>query len=291
MKYTEPGTYKIQYTAEDGCGKTTVEDRTVIVEIPITYRTVLYADGTFIINESSRDEASNIAKHGNVTKAYAPFDPNASTDIGKYIFSNDSVKPWYNQRSLIKAVEIGSPISPFSTSRWFSYCSKLSSCDFSNLDTSNVTDMSDMFNYCNSLTTLDLSNFNTSNVTNMSRMFSSCSALSSLNVRSFNTSNVTNMQGMFFWCTSLATLDLSSFNTANVTNMSDMFNTSSELTTIYASNSFIVSQSTGTNNMFYNTDSLVGGAGTTWSTGHQHGEYARIDNPPTAPGYFTLKED
>lgn len=34
MKYTEPGTYKIQYTAEDGCGKTTVEDRTVIVEMP-----------------------------------------------------------------------------------------------------------------------------------------------------------------------------------------------------------------------------------------------------------------
>lgn len=36
MKYTEPGTYKIQYTAEDGCGKTTVEDRTVIVtELPV----------------------------------------------------------------------------------------------------------------------------------------------------------------------------------------------------------------------------------------------------------------
>lgn len=37
MKYTEPGTYKIQYTAEDGCGKTTVADRTVIVTEPNVY--------------------------------------------------------------------------------------------------------------------------------------------------------------------------------------------------------------------------------------------------------------
>ena len=34
MKYTEPGTYKIQYTAEDGCGKKTMADRTVIVTEP-----------------------------------------------------------------------------------------------------------------------------------------------------------------------------------------------------------------------------------------------------------------
>lgn len=37
MKYTEPGTYKIQYTAEDGCGKKTVADRTVIVSPPTIF--------------------------------------------------------------------------------------------------------------------------------------------------------------------------------------------------------------------------------------------------------------
>ena len=42
------------------------------------------------------------------------------------------------------------------------------------VDTSTVTNMSDMFNSCSSLTALDVSKFNTSNVTNMSNMFYSC---------------------------------------------------------------------------------------------------------------------
>ena len=39
--------------------------------------------------------------------------------------------------------------------------------------------------------------------------------------------------------------------------------------------------------VFQDAGSLVGGAGTRWSASHIDGEYARIDNPPTAPGYFT----
>lgn len=41
--------------------------------------------------------------------------------------------------------------------------------------------------------------------------------------------------------------------------------------------------------MFYKCSSLVGGAGTAYNSGHTDKEYARIDNPPDAPGYFTLK--
>ena len=49
MKIDTEGTYTLRYTAEDECGNVTTEDRTVVVE-NITYRTVLYTDGTFIIN-------------------------------------------------------------------------------------------------------------------------------------------------------------------------------------------------------------------------------------------------
>lgn len=39
--------------------------------------------------------------------------------------------------------------------------------------------------------------------------------------------------------------------------------------------------------MFSGCTSLVGGAGTAYDANHTDGEYARIDNPPNAPGYFT----
>lgn len=48
MKINTDGTYTLQYTAVDSCGNETIEERTVIVASP---RTVLYTDGTFIINE------------------------------------------------------------------------------------------------------------------------------------------------------------------------------------------------------------------------------------------------
>lgn len=39
--------------------------------------------------------------------------------------------------------------------------------------------------------------------------------------------------------------------------------------------------------MFARCGSLVGGSGTAYSASHTDGEYARIDNPPDSPGYFT----
>ena len=114
--------------------------------------------------------------------------------------------------------------SPVSTASWFTLCYDLRTIEnLQYLNTSNVTDMSDMFKGCESLTSLDLSSFNTANVTDMSEMFKSCESLTSLNLSSFNTANVTDMSDMFASCESLISLDLSSFNTANVTDMSKMF--------------------------------------------------------------------
>ena len=138
----------------------------------------------------------------------------------------------------------------------FSNCDECKEIDLSNVDTSNVTNMSYMFFNCRSLTSLDLSSFDTSSVTDMTGMFFNCCSLVSLDLSSFDTSSVTNMLDMFCYCTSLVSLDLSSFDASGVTNMAEMFARCNSLTAIDLSNF-------GTNNvkdmsyMFYECDSLI----------------------------------
>ncbi|SFE56549.1 surface protein, partial [Enterococcus casseliflavus] len=97
------------------------------------------------------------------------------------------------------------------------------SLDLSNFDTRNVTDMSNMFN-ASRAEKLDLSNFDTSNVTNMSSMFMG-SLATSLEIASFNTSRVIEMSHMFN-ASRAEKLDLSQFNTSNVRFMNNMFSSS-----------------------------------------------------------------
>ena len=118
----------------------------------------------------------------------------------------------------------------------FNYCSKLTSLDLSNFDTSSVIDMSFMFRSCSNLTSLDVSNFDTSSVTNMAYMFSDCSKLTSLYLSNFNTSSVADMSNMFGSCFDLTSLDVSNFDTSNVTNMYYMFRGCSKLTSLDVSN-------------------------------------------------------
>ena len=134
--------------------------------------------------------------------------------------------------------------------------SNITSIDLTYLDTSKVTNMSDMFYGCSSLTSLDVSNLDTSKVTNMSYMFYSCSSLTSLDVSKFDTSNVTNMSGMFAYCEKITTLDVSNLDTSNVTNMYDMFSNCSSLTSLDVSN-LDTSKVTNMGGMFSNCRSLT----------------------------------
>lgn len=301
-------------TAVDGNGNDITADVTVRM---MNYRTVLYTDGTFIINEKETDIASNVALHGEATNVYIPFDPNEHP----YVFASAAARPWHNESSLIKNVEIGTAIEPTSTKYWFTNTA-LDSIDLTNLKPTRFTDASYMFSGYRG-TKLDLSTLDTSNVTNMTRMFANISNISELNISNLDTHNVTTMEGMFvnFYplaftvldlssfdtsnlqnCSDmfssayyLTEIDLSSFDTSNVTNMWGMFNNCQRLTTIYASASFVtdgVSQRMSTDMFANNTGihRLVGGAGTAWSSSNPTDKtYARIDNPPDAPGYFTQK--
>lgn len=294
MQIDTAGTYTLKYTAEDACGNVTEATREVVAEVPPTYRTVLYTDGTFIINESSRDQAANEALHGVATNVYNPFNPNgelASWD--KYIFTNGSQRQWHLEKNNIIRVEVGSPCSPISLAYWFDDCNALVDADLKNLDTSNVEDFSSLFQTCAALENLDISSFNTSNAVNMQNMFSGCRKIIP-DVTHFDTQKVQTMDSMFQQVgnrlTAPLTLDLSSFDTANVTGITNVFSNMWNVKTILASSAFVLPNIAPTTNMFYGCDALVGGAGTANATARNNTAlYARIDNPPDAPGYFTLK--
>ena len=168
-------------------------------------------------------------------------------------------------------------------------CELLTSLDLSHFNTSKVESMFLMFYLCEALTSLDLRSFDTSNVTNMRQMFSCCPALASLDLSSFNTSNVKNMDEMFGSCSALTSLDLSSFNTSKVTDMGFMFRYDSALKTIYVGSGWNTSSVTFSNMMFYACTSLVGGQGTTYNPNQTDADYAHIDGGTSNPGYFTEK--
>ena len=173
-------------------------------------------------------------------------------------------------------------------SQMFYNCESLNTLDVSKFNTENVWDMSGMFYGCESLRTLDVSKFNTSKVTKMGWMFDGCSSLESLDVTKFNTENVTWMNFMFAECYSLNELDLTNFNTENVKYMNNMFEGDSLLTTIYCnrdwSASTVLESST---NMFTGCTSLVGVNGTAYDANVIDITYARPDKAGQ-PGYFTV---
>ena len=111
-------------------------------------------------------------------------------------------------------------------------------------------------------------------------------------MRFLNTSEVTRMDAMFSRCYKLTVLELGSFNTAKVTDMSDMFRSCSALQSIYARESWTMTDMalTSSHNIFKDCNSLVGGKGTAYDANHVDGAYARIDGGTDNPGYFTGPE-
>ena len=160
-----------------------------------------------------------------------------SKPAGAYDLNVESNDPGWNAQSAnIKKVVFDASFAnarPTSCCRWFADCFYLTEIDgIENLNTQNVTDMSEMFTCCYALTSLDVSNFNTQNVEDMTDMFLGCEGLS--------------------------LLDLSNFNTANVMGMSSMFSGCSTLQTIFASDKFVTDKVSGGDDMFISCENLKG---------------------------------
>lgn len=117
--------------------------------------------------------------------------------------------------------------------RMFRGCSNLeeldlSGCDFSELQT---IDMSNMFAYCNALTSLDASGWNTSNVTSMNSTFLDCHNLTTISgIEEWDTHQLKYMEYMFKNCKNLTSIDLSNWDIRNVTSMFYTFNGCTNLT-------------------------------------------------------------
>ena len=188
---------------------------------------------------------------------------------------------------------------------------------FPKLNTTVLTDLSFIFsNFANSLTKLDLTGLDTSHVKTVESMFAGTHFTLDVPTKiSFDTSNVHNMHNMFYYakssdglldlsdlnvsnvtdmsnlvyCTWIVTVDLTGWDTRNVTNMAEMFRDSNYLKTIYVSESFVTTNVTKSDGIFYSSygRSFVGGNGTT-ATGSEDITYARIDKPGQ-PGLFTKK--
>ena len=169
---------------------------------------------------------------------------------GYYLFSELS------KLITIEKIEYVDTSQVTNMSNMFNRCSSLTNIDLSHFDTSQVTNMLMMFNRCSSLTNLDVSHFDTSQITSMSSMFSECSNLTNLNLSNFDTSQVTDMNRMFYHCKSLVNLDVNHFDTSQVIDMSNMFWGCINLTSLNLRN-FDTSNVTNMREMFYTCDSLT----------------------------------
>ena len=236
--------------------------------------TVLYSDGTLIINEDGKSARNlNIEKHGEVVKEYA-----AMSVANSYVFSSDTSMPWNSEKTSVTSVEIGSEMQPVSTQYWAHGLENMTTGDFTKLDTSQVTSMYYMFyeaGYNASTFNLTgLNNWDTSSVTSMYRMFFQAGYNATTfdigDLSRWDTSSVTDMSDMFNWAGDSATTwtigDLSSWNTASVTNMSYMFFRAGHSATTWSIgdlSSWDTSSVTNMGAMF----NQAGDSATTWSIG------------------------
>ena len=282
-------------------GITLPENKTADISIKL-----IFDNESILAQGNSSSSSSTFFNSGPITKQQVETITFSSTKkvgnnaIGSWDASynkDNSVIAWYtdnDNNGLYELTISGNEIIyfPKNSGSLFDSFNNLTSIDFTNTNTINVTDMSWMFYMCKKLKSLDLTSFSTSNVENMSGMFSSgvqsgSSSLVSLDLSSFDTSSVTNIsmmfeglvsleeikgienfetenitvmvygsRGLFYNCKKLTSLDLSNWKIKNVTNMNSMFYNCSSLINLDLSN-FNTSNVTNMSSMFSGCSSLT----------------------------------
>lgn len=191
----DTGVYILRYTARDGCGNEDKRER----KLKVVAKTVLYSDGTFIINEKPCDREANIAQHGSVIKEYEPL-----TATNLYDFDSRTQRPWHGEEGKIKKVMFGSGVAPNSLSYWFQN-TNLESIDWHNFSGAIVTKADRFaastklkkiifpqmpclstlryaFNRCYNLEIADFSRVNTTEMCDLQDVFQGCYSLTEINI-------------------------------------------------------------------------------------------------------------
>ena len=241
--------------------------------------------GMFRKTSFDRFDSSLLYTH-NATNMWGMF---AYADFGEYDFSHLDTSNVKNMTYMFAYFNTDSlDLTPFNTSnvenmQQMFYGAHIDYLNLSNMGGDKLTNMNQMFREFQG--SINFTGFNTSHVIDMGMLFYD-SVIDSLDLSSFNTINVEQMSGMFVNST-ISVLDISSFDTRNVLTM-NMFESNPNLTTIYGANFDTSKVQDGTRITFWQVPNLVGGSGTDCS-GILNMTYARIDNPPDAPGCFTAK--
>ena len=114
----------------------------------------------------------------------------------------------YDWRAYVKCVKADETIYFKSMRYMFSDYKNLKNVDFTNCDTSQVTDMSFMFRGCYNTINITLKGLDTANIKNMSNMFDGCSNLRYLDLSDWTISKDCNLNEMFKSCSNLAAIKL-----------------------------------------------------------------------------------
>ena len=214
---------------------------------------ILYSDGELVFQWNDKPAAGRTVVKTYITDRAGYSDNRAA---------QNNFRAWYNEAAQINTVTFAKRIQPDDIAQWFQDCYNLTTV--------------------NNLEKLD-----TSLVTDMSNLFAGCASLTEVNLRTFQTANVTNLESMFEGCESIRSLDLRSFDTANVKYMESMFSGCEELTTILVSKDFVTGSVTDGDYMFEDCWKLVGGSGTKFDENYTDVSYAHVDGGTSNPGYFT----
>ncbi|MBR0300062.1 MAG: BspA family leucine-rich repeat surface protein [Bacteroidales bacterium] len=199
--------------------------------VPISYSTVLFSDGTLVINEKSLSREADVALHGSVSSEYPPlkgtetYDWTLVPDNGGLDTDAEAQSQvlWFAMRANIKSVEFGSLVRPVSMRYWFAGCSNLTSFNSANLDTGDCVSMYQTFNKCTKLSELNASGWNVSVLEDMSMMFCECSNLETLNIADWGVSSLKKMTAAFQSCKMLALLDISAWRPVNLVSIESAF--------------------------------------------------------------------
>lgn len=157
----------------------------------------------------------------------------------------------------------------------------------------NLTSCYDAFSGCTLMTASTAQNIlnaiSGNKLTKIYGMFRNCAGIvGDIDMSGIDLGLVTDVKELFKGCTQLTSVDLSGLNVAKITNMSSMFEDCTRLRTIYVDGTWNTAKVSSSTRMFTNCTNLVGGNGTVYDSSKTNKEYARIDNPPDSPGYFTL---
>ena len=157
----------------------------------------------------------------------------------------------YNGNSLVTQPINTSLITDMSNV--FYSCKQVTKLDLTGWDTSNVTTMANMFTNCTNLKkVIGLSKFNLNKVKTTANMFQYASYIETIELTGSDVSKLTNSSYMFAGCSKVTSIDLSTWTTPNLTNTKAMFLGCSVLANLDMRNADFSKVTSSYSNMFYN---------------------------------------